>query len=531
MKPYALIGSLLVLTSLAFGEDWPRWRGPAATGHVPAGVPVPTTLPAKPKVVWRTVIGFGLGSPVVSGKRVFVLDNQRGKETVLAADAATGKELWRATLDETFRDAHSPVGPRSTPLVDGDRVYVLSCRGEFQCLGAGSGKVIWRTNFAKDHGAVFSGERGAAPGASRHGYTGSPFIDGERMIVDIGGRSGASVVCFDKTTGRVIWKSQSDPAGHGGPVVATSAGVKQVVSFTADAAIGLAAGDGKLLWRVPIKTRVGRHCITPVVVGDMVIVSSYLAGLIGIKVTRDGEALRAERAWVNKSSPVNFSNPVAIGRHLYGLGRARKLICIDVRSGQRTWAKDWTETRMFGKGYAGFLVMGRNILGLAEDGTLFMIAADPKAFRMVARAKVCGTNWCHPAYASGRLFLRDAEALICLDLGVPASAAAPTTWKQAMALAAAKAKTGEFDYICDRMLAPAYTKVLIARYGKADWKTRFRQDKLRSLTYYYGWLEDPHVKTSVSTTVITGQHGCYATFITIDGNIYLGDFGQSLSSM
>ncbi len=532
MKPYVLIGCLLVLAGLALGEGWPRWRGPAAMGHVAPGVPVPTTLPAKPKVLWRAKIGFGLGSPVVGGKRVFILDNQRGKETVLAADAATGKELWRATLDETFRDAHSPVGPRSTPLVDGDRVYVLSCRGEFRCLGAADGKVIWRTNFVKDHGAVFSGERGAAPGASRHGYTGSPFIDGERMFVDVGGRSGASVVCFDKTTGRVIWKSQSDAAGHGGPIVATIAGVKQVVSFTADAAIGLAAADGKLLWRVPVKTRVGRHCITPVVIGDMVIVSSYLAGLIGIKVSQDGDGLRAERAWVNKSSPVNFSNPVAVGRYLYGLGRARKLICIDVRSGERAWAKDWTETRMFGKGYAAFIAMGRNVLGLAEDGTLFMIAADPKALRMVARAKVCGKNWCHPAYAKGHLFLRDAEALICLDLAVPTAATGvPTTWKQAMAAAAAKAKAGDFDYICDHMLAPAYVKTLTAKYGKVDWKTKFHHENLRSLTYYYGWLENPRVKTTGDTTVITGRHGCYATFITIDGKVYLGEFGQSLSSM
>ena len=416
MKRYILVSAMLVLAGPARGDDWPRWRGPHATGHVPAGVAAPATLPTKPNILWRVKVGFGLGSPVVSGKRVFCLDNQRGKETVLAVDAASGKELWRATLDDTFRDAHSPVGPRGTPLVDGERLYVLSCRGEFQCLNVADGKVIWRVSFVKDLGAVFSGERGTAPGASRHGYTGSPFIDGDRMVVDVGGRSGASVVCFEKKTGRVIWKSQSDAAGHGGPVVATIAGVKQVVSFTADGAIGLAANDGKLLWRVPVKTRVGRHCITPVVVDDMVIVSSYLAGLIGIKVARDGDAFRADRAWVSKSLAVNFSNPVAIGPHLYGLGKARKLICIDVRTGKPAWTKDWTSSRMFGKGYGSFIVMKDRILGLGEDGTLFLMAADAKAFRMIATAKVCGKNWCSPAYAGGRLYLRDAKELLCVQL-------------------------------------------------------------------------------------------------------------------
>jgi len=532
MKHYTLIGTLLAAAALAGADDWPRWRGPDATGHVPPGVAVPTTLPDKPKVLWRVRVGFALGSPVVSGKRVFHLDNQRGKETVHAADAETGKTLWSATLDETFRDAHSAPGPRSTPLVDGNRVYVLSCRGEFQCLNAADGKVIWRTSFVKDLGAVFTGERGLSPGATRHGYTGSPYIDGERMYVDVGGRSGASVVCFDKTTGRVIWTSQSDPAGHGGPFVARIAGVKQVVSFTADAAIGLAEADGKLLWRVPVKTRVGRHCITPVVVDDMVVVSSYLAGLIGIKVSRDGDGLRARRAWVTKTQAVNFSNPVAVGNHLYALAKTRKLICIDVRTGKVAWAKDWTASRMFGKGYASFIVMGERILGLAEDGTLFMLAADAKALKMIATAKVCGKTWCHPAYAGGRLYLRDAKELLCIQvMDRTAARGRATTWQQAMAAALAKADAGDHDHIIDHMLAPALVEKLVARYGKDNWKTKFLTDKLKSLGYYYGWLANGQVETSGGTTVIHGKHGCYATFITIDGKVYLGDFGQSVSSM
>ena len=410
------VAIVLAAGQFALAEDWPRWRGPAVTGHVPDGAAVPKTLPAKPKVLWRVPVGDGLGSPVVAGGTVFYLDNQRGKEVVHAAKADTGTPLWSAPLDDVFKDAHSPPGPRGTPLVDGDRVYVLSCRGEFRCLGAGDGKEIWRLNFVTGLGAVFMGERGTAPGASRHGYTGSPFIDGDRMYVDVGGRSGASVVCFDKKTGRVIWKSQSDAAGHGGPIVATIAGVKQVVSFTADGAIGLAADDGKLLWRVPVTTRVGRHCITPVVVDDTVVVSSYQAGLIGIKVARDGDAFRADRAWVDKSSAINFSNPVAIGHHLYGLAKAKELICLDLRTGRPAWAKDWTSSGVSGKGYASFIAMKDGILVLAEDGTLFLMAADEKALRILATVNVCGKNWCHPAYADGKLYLRDAKQLLCVQL-------------------------------------------------------------------------------------------------------------------
>jgi len=406
----------LMACSSGYSADWPRWRGPEGTGHVPNGASVPETLSEETNVLWRTDVGNGLGSPVVAGGIVFYLDNQGDMEVVHAVEADAGDPVWSAPVDKVFKDAQSPPGPRSTPLVDDGRVFVLSCRGEFQCLDAAQGGMIWRIHFVDDLGAVFQGETGSASGASRHGNTGSPFIDGDRMFVDVGGRTGASVVCFDKETGRVIWKSQSDIAGHGGPVVATIKGVKQVISFTASGVLGLDADDGELLWRVPVKTRYGRHCTTPVVVDDTVVVSSYLDGLIGVRVMKKGGRLQAEREWEDKISTINFASPVAVGHHLYGLARARKLICVDARTGRSAWAKDWTSSRMFDKGYASFIVMKDKILVLAEDGTLFLMDADKKALNITAMVKVCGKNWCNPAYADGRLFLRDGKELLCLQL-------------------------------------------------------------------------------------------------------------------
>ena len=416
MKRTLLIGSLLVLGSRLLAADWPRWRGPDGTGHVPAGVAVPKTLPSEPKVLWRVKVGTGLASPVVSGGRVFYLDDQQGKEVVHAVEAASGKELWRAPLDEAFKDFQSASGPRCTPVADGERVYVQSCRGEFQCLNTADGKRVWGVNFVKDMGAVFIGEKGRAAGASRHGNTGAAVVDGDRVLVAVGGREGASVVCFDKRSGKVIWKSQSDVPGHSGPVIATIASVKQVVSFTSEAVIGLDAAGGKLLWRTPVKTRLGRHVITPVVVDDMVMVASYQAGLIGIRVTRQGAAFRAERAWVHKGSASNFSSPVAVGRYLYGLGPGRCLFCTDVRTGKPAWADKAFFTGMVRKGYASFLVMKDNILVLAEKGQLLLVAADPKQCRLISKTDVCGQNWCNPAYADGKLFLRDAHELRCVQL-------------------------------------------------------------------------------------------------------------------
>ena len=412
-----IVGLVLVAAAAwCPAADWPRWRGPAGTGHVPEGVPVPKTLPAKPEVLWRVRIGFGLDSPVVSGGKVFYLDNQKGRVMVHAAEAGSGKAVWSVPLDEVFKDAQSAPGPRCTPVVDGERVYVQSCRGEFRCLDAADGKTVWRVHFVRDFGAEFFGERGPAVGASRHGYCGSPVVDGDRVIVGVGGRKGASVVCFEKRTGKVVWKSQDDVPGYSGPVVATIGGVKQVISFTAEAVIGLDIADGKLLWRVPVKTRLGRHATTPVVSGDRVMVASHQAGLIGIRVARQGEGFRAETAWVDKGAPINFASPVLVGDHLYGLGRGKALVCVDVRTGKRAWTESNFFSGMIRRGYASFLVTGGNLLVLAEGGQLLLVAADPAECRLLGRTDLCGQNWCTPAYADGKLYVRDAKELLCVQL-------------------------------------------------------------------------------------------------------------------
>lgn len=408
-----MVATLLAMA--ASGADWPRWRGPDNTGHAPAGQTLPKALPPQLKVVWKLAVGEGLGSPVVSGGRVFYLDHQKGREMVHAVEADTGRHIWSAELDEVFRDAQSVPGPRFTPLVDENRVYVQSCRGELRCLDAADGHVLWRTNYVKDFGAVFIGERGSATGASRHGYTGSPVIEGRHMFAAVGGTSGASVVCFDKTDGKVVWKSQNDVPGYGGLVLSTIAGARHVIAFTAEAVIGLSAADGALLWRVPVKTALGRHVTTPVVVEDTVIVASHQAGMVAVKVSRTDGDIKAAVAWTSKESAINFASPVAVGQYLYGVGPARNLFCLDVRTGRQTWSVDSFLKSGGGRHFASLLVIDAHILVLTDSGELVIIAADPKEYREAARFQVCGTNWCSPAWTDGRLYLRDARELKCLS--------------------------------------------------------------------------------------------------------------------
>jgi len=406
--------TLCSLETLA--ADWPRWRGPGNDGHVPVAQGELPNLAATPKIVWRQPVGHGLSSPVVAGGEVFHLDNQGGKETAHAVDAATGRALWSYPLDDVFKDGHSDPGPRCTPVVDGDRVYVQSCRGKLQCLAAETGEPIWRVDFIKDFGGVFIGERGSAPGASRHGYSGAPLVHADRLVATAGGTNGASVVCLDKRTGSVVWKSQNEVAGYAAPVAATIAGVEQFVVFTAEGVIGVDAQGGSLLWRVPIKTSFGRHCVTPLVVDDMVVVSSFQVGLMGIRVSARANGLKAEKAWISKMAAINYASPVAVGTHLYGLGKANKLVCVDIRTGKITWSQPKFSSKRLAKGYAAFLVMAGQILVLADNGELIAFKADPAQYRESGRLSICGRTWCHPAYVDGRFYLRDDKELLCVEL-------------------------------------------------------------------------------------------------------------------
>jgi outer membrane protein assembly factor BamB len=415
-----LFWMMVGLASSMHAEDWPQWRGPERTGHAVRGARVPSTLPSEPKVVWRIGAGEGFASPVVAAGNVFYFDNQNHKETLHSIDARDAHELWRAVVDNTFTDEQGPPGPRCTPVVEGDRVYAQSGVGELQCLSVADGRCLWHVNFTNDFGSAFLGEDSHVPGAAEHGYTAAPVIVDHRLIACVGGTNSAGIVCFEKTTGKILWKSQADRAAYAAPVIATLAGIRQIVCFTVEGLIGLAVDDGALLWRIPLKTSYGRNCTTPVIVGDWVVAGSYRAGLVGVRVSRAITGLKAERLWVNKEAAMNFSSPVAVGKYVYGLGPQRNLVCVELETGKTVWSKEGYFTTSAEVAHAGLLVLGENILVCTDGGNGILIAANPAECRELGRARICGLNWCNPAYAEGRLYIRDGikstGELYCVEL-------------------------------------------------------------------------------------------------------------------
>jgi outer membrane protein assembly factor BamB len=353
---------------------------------------------------------------VVAGGTLVYLDEDGTREVAHALDVATGKERWRVDYADVFRDEWG-AGPRATPMIDGDRVYVQSCDGEFRCLALADGRTLWKVNFGTDFGVKFLGAKANEGTATRRGNNGSGVIDGARLILPVGSRQGASLVCLDKATGRVLWKSGSDEAAYSSLVTGTLGGVRQVVAFTAEALLGADLETGRILWRVPLKTNAKRHAVTPRILGNRVLVSSHTFGLRCFEITPDDGGLSAREAWANPALPINLATLVAVGPSLYGQGAKSDLICVDAATGQVRWSQAG-----FGLGrkdYASTIAAGDRLLVLTEGGTLVLLAADPARYTELGRLQICGSTWSFPALAGGKLYVRDARQLLCLDLAKP----------------------------------------------------------------------------------------------------------------
>ena len=398
--------------------DWPQWRGPNRDGHAAPGSPVPDKLPSEVKPLWRLEIGGGFSSPIVAADTLYYLDEADGQEVAHAVDASTGREKWRLPYAAVFEDEWGK-GPRSTPMVDGERLYVQACNGEFRCLRATDGKVLWQTSFEKDFGVKFLGSKANEGTASRRGNNGSGVIDGNRLILPVGGQNRNSLVAFDKLTGKVLWQTGNDEAAYSSFVVASFAGTRQVLAFTAEALLGANLENGDILWRVPYRTGAKRHAATPVVIGDCVTVNSHTIGLICLSVSRTETGWQAKERWANRSLKINLATPVLVGGCLYSVGTGKNFVCVDAATGEIKWSAP-----NFGSGnvdYIAVIAIGSRLLALVEDGQLVLLEASPQSCKELGRLQVCGKTWSHPAYANGRLFVRDRRQLLCLELAAPKS--------------------------------------------------------------------------------------------------------------
>ena len=416
MKNLLCLAAAFTTASLP-AADWAQWRGPNRDGHTSYSLAV---LPKEPKTLWSIPIGNGQASPLVVGDKVIYLDEQGNQEVAHAVDIKTGKELWHTAVGESeaFENAYG-TGPRCTPLVDGDRVYTQTCRGEFRCLALADGKVIWKTSFATDWYAPFFGNKSNAPEAKetasrRHGNNGSPVIEGNRVFVAVGSPTKGTLVAFDKLTGKVLWTAGKENTAYSSLMVGTLAGVRQVVHLTGDSLMGVDVANGKILWQTPVKTGAKRHVLTPLLADNSVTISSSTVGLTKFSVIKDSGGLKVEPAWKNDKIKITLATPVLVNGHLYGLGTGgnkTEFICVDFKTGEVKWSHPGFSD------YAAVIATGDKLLVQDMAGTLMLLKASPEKFEELGRMQVCGNTWSHPAIADGKIYQRDKKQLFALEIG------------------------------------------------------------------------------------------------------------------
>lgn len=410
---HVVLGSVL-LASPAAAEDWPQWLGPRRDGSSQEPVPVWRQPPA---VLWRQPVGEGHSSPVVAGGRVYLFTQTPGKEeeVLTAYEARQGTLLWQQRYPRRPFRSQFGTGPRATPAVAEGRVYTFGVTGVLSCFAAATGQRFWQVDTL---------ERLRAPNLF-FGVSCSPLVADGRVYVNVGGK-GASLVAFAAESGQVVWQALEDRASYASPLLGEVAGRRQVVFLTQEGLVAVDPAKGDLLWRFPFRDALLESSVTPVQAGSLFVVSSITAGTAAVSVRLQGERFQVVTRWKQPGLTGYFTTPVVIGDYLYlvtgtnplslkllaGQRPQATLHCVDLAEGKERWRKEGV-----GAYHAALLRTGDGKLLLLQDsGELVLVQPDPQQYREVARARVCGATWAHPALAEGRLYLRDQRELLCLAL-------------------------------------------------------------------------------------------------------------------
>lgn len=393
---------------------WFQWRGPTRDGRAPAGPFRTDWDKSPPKQLWKAEIGGGYSSCTVVGGRVYTQDKQGGEERVVCLDAEKGTPLWSHSYpaDYSGTDSTYAIGPRASPAVIGDRVYTVGGAGKLLCLEAPTepGKqprVVWQHDLLADFEAKIP----------RWGVACSPLVEGDAVVVIPGGKKGA-VAAFDRNSGELRWAVGENPAGYSSAVAATIGDRRVILALIGDSLLAIGP-DGNVLDRYSWRTDNLGNIATPVVVEDVVFISSsYGQGCALLRLEPNHGGVRFVRVY-ERRGPKAFQNhhssSVYRDRHLFGfdgMGSAR-LKCVSLDDGRDKWDAEMEVVK-------GTLILAdKHLVIQTERGDLWLVEATAEEFRPVAkipRVLTGNNNWATPTLVDGRLYLRDEQKVACCDL-------------------------------------------------------------------------------------------------------------------
>ena len=398
-----LLGVAVLLAGCGgVGAEWPQWQGPTRDNISQETGWLKNWPEGGPDIVWRIPIGEGYSGISIVDGRIYTMHSEGEDEFAVCLDASDGAEIWRSRTDDNYQSGEGS-GPRSTPAVDGDRVYVLSAKGKLYGLDAGNGEKVWGHDFVTEFESGIPG----------FGFSTSPIIEGDSLLIEAGGKDGKSIVAFDKGTGAILWTSHTDGAGYSSPIVIDSNGVRQAIFLTGKSLVSVSPADGTIYWKhVPWPSGNDINAAVPILLpGDRIFVSAaYDKGSVLLQMKSDGEKMSVEEVWRSHDVMENWmSSSVLLGEYLYGFDEII-LKCIEAKTGEQKWAH-----RGFGRGT--LLLADGHLIILGEGGNLGIAEANPSEYKGVAETQLLeGRCFTPPTFVGGKLYLRNQKELVCVDL-------------------------------------------------------------------------------------------------------------------
>jgi outer membrane protein assembly factor BamB len=411
--------------SIAMAEDWPQWQGPDRNAVSKERGLLQEWPKDGPPLAWKTTgLNKGMGGMAVSSGRIYTTGDDAEKTAWLYAFSETdGKALWSAKIGPGGNPGNifKPFGPRATPVVDGDRLYILSQTGELVCFTTDEGKEVWRLNYVKDL-------RGIVP---VWGFSESPLVDGDKLICTPGATD-ATLMALDKHSGKPLWKCHvpEGPTGNRGFLGTSGAayssaiavdfeGVRHYVQLTATTLVGVAASDGKLLWRYDRASNTHRiNCTTPIYADGIVYAASaYDAGGGAVKLSKDESgAITAKELFFSPRMKNHHGGMIIVDDCLYGAAGGNEggfLVCLETGTGKDLWRER--------RAPKGSLIFADSRLYLrTESGTMILIEPNRESYVERGRFEQPDRSrepaWTHPVIANRKLYVRDQDVLFCYDI-------------------------------------------------------------------------------------------------------------------
>ncbi len=396
---------LFAAMTFAAEPEWNQFRGPNHDNKSTSIGLLKSWPKEGPKLLWKVDnLGEGYSGLSFFGDKIFTMGDIGDHCVAMALDKSNGKSAWTSQVGPSGAVGRY-IGPRSTPAVDGKKVFAYSQFGDFVCFDAESGKELWGGDVVTEFGGRYM---------NNWGFASSPIFDGDNVILPVGGEKG-TVIAFDKNGARK-WRSKelTDDAPYSSAVPATIDGVKQLLLLSVSGVVGIDSATGKILWK---GTRPGDRavCSDPVNLGNIVFVSSaYNIGSHGFQIVKDGDQFRAEKIYEDPQLQNHHGGLILVGDHVY-FTTNRELVCLEIKTGKVAW-----KNRCVGKGSLTFA--DGNLIVRAEggDGTIVLVEANPSEYREKGRfdqpSRSDKNSWTYPVVVDGKLYIRDQNLLLCYEL-------------------------------------------------------------------------------------------------------------------